>query len=880
MKNIMKIVLSCLLMLTICFTAISCGETETKKALSEVYSEIFKDVNVDEVREDVEFPSTIDDVQITYQSTDENIMSNSGAIVRGDSDKKVYVIVTLTRGEETYEKTVCFNVKAEGKKPYEGDVTATLTLAVQGGKINLSKGDTTNLIVTINGESSGEYEYSYSKEGLVTVSDTDVLSFNSDIKVDTSVVVTCNLKENKDVKDSITVYLKAPVIEGQYGDLTSEMINTIGNQSITVKGTVDDYYTDFNQSYNSSINHYEYTVYMEENKWNGSWNKVGSENVITDTYVAGNDVIIGASKKQGHALMRMYIDKNNVEQKAIVKNYVSQASLWEEQHLWNHLSQLANYINKFTYDEDAGAYHYVVDVNDETSLYLMTYLSFSLTPMLEDTLNDIWLFVDTNTKKITKMLAQTEVLLYGGTSDENGNTVDPDAKSYTVVEFNFENIGTTVVPSLKPFDAPSNVDVLKKALDEMKNSRNYTFRANETTTVKPQSDASEYEYESLSTSTSKKKVINTTSSTGTVGWYGQVTEDAVLIADTMKYEYSMDGEDYSTSYFGYKKINNDIFDYFELHIESEKQGETYKVVDSYLNGVKQYHGNIFDVVMPKFDLSPNIFKFAGSQTTSNNRTQYTFTLRETSIMREVAMQLSMHDYADDASANSQTQLSLVVDQDGHLVSVTFPYSLVGGTYMGYIQTTYSKLGTTVLPEDTFENYHERVLKQNWSEYLVKYYSSSFSTLDSHEESAEIVFSSIYGDVIDLLPNPSLFFNIVGDNFYGPFYDWISVGVDGDGNEINHGLVSITVKTDYADENQQMSDEQWQELLIEFKNALEPLGYKYNISASNLEASTHYVVYDVVNETGDDGITIKIENNGTRYLWIYFYQLGDFPKSAK
>lgn len=91
----------------------------------------------------------------------------------------------------------------------------------------------------------------------------------------------------------------------------------------------------------------------------------------------------------------------------------------------------------------------------------MTYLSFSLTPVLSDTLDKLYLKVENG--KVTQLLAQTEILYYGSNTEE-----DPDAMSYSDVKISFSNVGTTVVESPKPFDAPDYADKLQAALEKCK----------------------------------------------------------------------------------------------------------------------------------------------------------------------------------------------------------------------------------------------------------------------------------------------------------------------------------------------------------------------------------------------------------------------------
>ena len=46
------------------------------------------------------------------------------------------------------------------------------------------------------------------------------------------------------------------------------------------------------------------------------------------------------------------------------------------------------------------------------------------------------------------------------------------------------------------------------------------------------------------------------------------------------------------------------------------------------------------------------------------------------------------------------------DEEGNFVSSIYPYSLVSGTYMGYVSTTYSHVGTTELVNKRVEHMKE------------------------------------------------------------------------------------------------------------------------------------------------------------------------------
>lgn len=864
-KKIIYFALAIVMMITFASCGKNPSDSKAEKSAEDVYNSLFVDVDANNVISNLTFVASKDGYTITYDSSNTAVIANDGTVTRGNTDTKVFVVVTLTKDNIGTEFTKKFIVKAsEGSNLPVIRITASKTV--------IYKDDSIALDVSVANSTEKAYTWSFSTPGILAISDTNVVTVVGidKVKVDTSVTLTATLTSNSLVKQSITFTVKAPIDQGSVGDLTGAMIEEIANDSITVKGSLTDTYTDYKQSYNSKVQSYDMTVKMEDGKWSGAWNAADSDNVLTDIYVKGNEQVTDANKVTGHALKKLYVNKNNEVSSEIVKNYVSIPTIWESQHLWNHLGNLS--VKSFKFDDQAGAYRYDVNVNDEDSLYLMTYLAISLTPMLNDTFQKLWLYIEDG--HITKLIAQTEVLLYGGTTDDAGNIKDPDASSYTSIEVLFSNIGTTTVESPTQYDAPENVDLLNKALTTLKNTRNYTFRAVDTTTSAPSGDSSDYETSSTSNSSKvlKSKVSNNTSATGTVGTYGLVTSDATLFAKTIKYSYSMDGKDYRTEYSGYKKIDDASFDYFEYVVDSTTKVGT-------LAGKKKYNGDIFDI-MPKFDFSANVFKFASS-TSSNGKTLYTFELRESSIMRDIATEVSCYSYAVNAEATSGQKFTLVVDSDGNLISATYPYSIIDGTYMGYVKTTYSDINTTVIPEDTFDNYQPRVLKTSWNEYTVKHYTAN-GTTTSHDESAEIVFDATFGEDAKLIPTPSLFFNIVGDNFHGPFYNDITVGYDSDGNPINHGKVGITVTTELGDENSQMSDANFEALMAEFRVKLEEVGYSFNEGYSSTERSTTTrYVYTIENKNHDGGIEIVIENNGTKYLWIDFYILGDYvPKSAQ
>ncbi len=741
----------------------------------------------------------------------------------------------------------------------EAPVT-NVKVSIQASANKINKGEEVTLTVTVTEVEDQTYELSVSDETLLKVEGNKVICINTKA-VDTAVTVTAKSVADPKATASTSIIVVAPIIEGQVGELTSEMLKEIGNASITSTGTLTDYYVDFNQAANNSTIKYDMKVMMSEGYWYGEYNIQNNlRSQVVDVYKKGDvDGIKDSYGRAGHALTRLYINKNNEVAESVVKDYNSFASLWEEQHLWNHLSNLN--IDKFSYDVESELYVYNIDINNADDLYLMTYLSYCLTPLVSDTLMTVALKVENG--KITQFLGQTEVLFYGADIQE-----DADAMSYSSVVLEFSEIGTTVVPLPQVYEAPLHADVLKAALDKMANAKNYTYRVEDVTTYAPVTDGDDYIVESTNSSAVKakpltnkrEKVQNSNSSVGTVGSLGQVTENAILIAETGKYSYGMDDKLYYTNYSGYKQNSDNSYDYFEYDSKSQT-----------LVGKKRFEGTLTNV-LPTFDFSPNIFKYNGSTINTMGKEVYTFVLRSTDVTRDVALEISSYKYADDASKTATETLTLVVDEDGNLISTVYPYNLVEGTYYGYCNTTFSKVGTTELDADTFDGYVQREILTSWNQYTTKYYSENYSTLTTHDENTQVVIDAIYGASAKDLPAPTLFLDVFGDNLSGPFFDWKEKATDADGNPIYTSWIEITTTSSEFDENAKITN--YEEIIEELTTLLEAEGFvisKANTDTSGgpLGKSDRFICFI----KGD--IQIVIENNHTKYFWIKFYKTGDW-----
>ncbi len=742
------------------------------------------------------------------------------------------------------------NVPPIGPDPV---ITNPIEITLTAPTYEIQKGETVKLTVTVsNAAEDSSYTYQVSDSTLVNV-DHDNLIVIGDTTIDKIVTVTVISNEDTNKSVSKTFKVIAPHEEGRVGDLTSDMLVELGNPKITVSGTLTDYYKDYHSAANDSTHIYDISVEMSEGKWNGSWNIKGDkDNKIVDRYRIGSvDGLTNANGEKGHGLERAIIDKDNQVATRLEKNYVSIPELWESSHLWNHLGNLQ--ITKFTYDAENLVYKYNPDWTSADDNLLMGYLALSLTPLLTEQIVDFYLKIEEG--KITEILAETEKIVYGE-DPEN----DPDALSYTDVKLTISGLGTTVAADPTPYEAPEYAEVLTNALNTMKEAKNYTFSAKDVTTHEPSYDDSEYSLDSVKSSTARtNRVTDSTSSRGTVGQVGYVTKDAVLYVNTTKYNAALDDKLYVIAHSGLKQNSDGTYDEFK-----------YDPYQDTLVGTRKVKGSIFDA-LPGFDFSPNAFHFE-SATIKNGKTVYNFAINDSAITRDIALEIAPYGYSKNAAASATTRLKISVDSEGHFVGTTIPYDINGGMYIGYVTTSFSAIGTTVLDEDLFDGYVPRVLKASWNDYTVKYYSPTFSTQDTHEEAASVVFDAVYGASVVDMPSPATLLEILGDNIFGPFYDWDENGFDADGNQLYKQYVSITVETQDYDENMQMLH--YEELMNEIQAALEAEGFA--ISRANTDTTggetgrgNRYVCF-IKND-----IQIVIENNHTKYLWIYFYKTGDW-----
>ena len=789
-------------------------------------------------------------------------------------DTEINLTVRVNR-LSNLSKSVKFVVKAPSVLP-----TLTMSSKTASGT-KLKEGDE----VTINAAASD------GSEVLLSVSDTKLASVSGNIvsiistpEYTTPLTITASLKDYPDITRERKYYVSAAEkdgeIKGKDGNvLTTDLLKALGNESITVSGTVTDYYIDTENTANSLTTVYNTKVMMAEGAWYGEWYADGSQsNLIYDNYRKGDTADYtyvnndGEVTTGGHALERIYIDKNNTVQRKVESDSMSNALVWENQHLWNHIAEMATDISsKFIYDavNDVFTYEwYIVEnsyvvVKDQYDYYLMTYLSYSLTPFLDDTLDSISFKMENG--EITKLMARTE-------TQTGDNKV-----AYTEVSLNFSDIGTTTVPEPTKYKEGENT-VLANAIEKMKNANNYTFSAKEIATTSPTVDEDDY-----NVSASASASFPTLTNNGTVGLVGRITSDKILLKRTGEYQ-QYDDYQYWIEYTGYNQVSADKYDYFKYDASAKK-----------LVGTKKYSGTIADVI-PQWDFSADVFKWVGSRATldsNGQRVEYSeYVLRDSQIIGEIAKEFSMHSNANSTVASSKYQLSILVDLDGNVVSTSYPYEY--GGWFGYVETTYSDVGTTAFT-DEFDGYEERVLP-DWSDLSTDSYwykhTSNLEKYGCYNENAtgsdkyhkygvcdhKATFDKIIKDVYNMEANQFISMNslreIFGDSI-NAFFGYKSETLT-DGTTAYTDYINLTAQApaEYLDDKNNLQAG-FGEFFDKIKTVLQNAGFTYNAGVSDITGgergtSDRKMVFS------SDKLTIAITNNHTRHCWIYIYNYGDYP----
>ncbi|MCH5160530.1 MAG: hypothetical protein J1G04_00715 [Clostridiales bacterium] len=797
----------------------------------------------------------------------------------------IYTLVLIM----SFSLVACHNKDKNNTPPDVPPDVPVIEVKIGDAASTISAGETIQLTATVTGTDNTAVNWSVSDPATLMVSETGLVSVvTAPEKIDKNVIVTATSAADPTKKDTKPIRVKTAVVEGTVGRLTSAAIKAIGNDAITATGTVTDIYRNHYDSGKDRTTSYESEVKMEDGKWSGKWRvKNSNDEYIANVYKRGTNktkYVVAtdgyrAEYADGYEMLTEYIDKdNNIATKAVT-DYLSVPTAWETQHLWNHLYQLN--VNEFTYDPDTPEiYTMELDENaDEDTLYLMAYIVVSLTPMLtgEDSLRSLTLVLDDD-DKIVKLKGQSYISYSGAEYSQTGTLVDWSSMSYTEVELDFTGVGNTTVAGVTKYTADKNADKLTAALDEMHKATSYHYELTDTTTYQPEYDEGDYSVESLSNSLTMGAknaavncgvtVKNRNDSEGTVGTRVWVTPAAILVEKTGKYSATSDGKAYHLEYSGYRQFDG-YYEKFEY--DSTITNEAKEKVGG-LKGTKHVAGNLMSV-MPKFEFSSALFSCV--EGIQNGKQVYIFTLKETSVIRDIALQIDTMYYADSATAisGSASVLTLTVDADGHLISARYPYSL-SGVYMGYCTVKYSGINATTISSDLATNYVERGWRTSWDQYTVMYYDD-INGERINDMNAQAAIEDIYGANASGLPTAEDILNIFGDELSGPFYGDRQMEKP-DGTKWLRRDLSLTLRSTEYDENGMVTN--FDAIVAKCDEVFGAKGFVKDMQQTDVSGGesgrySRYVVWTT------DKITIVLENNFTKNFWLYFYNAGEYNRAA-
>ncbi len=601
-----------------------------------------------------------------------------------------------------------------------------------------------------------------------------IVRLKGDVRFDTTATITASLKDNANISKTISVRLlqtrgNQEPVEGKNGiRLTKENLGEISNASITSTGVLSDITLTVSNG-REDKNSYEMLVKMAQDRWYGAWNIMGKKLVTSDTYVK-SATTVNARDESGNIVAknvmdRLYINSKNQLASKTVKNSASVPTLWENQHLWNHLTTSYLTVDDFNFDEDVdaaalgyvsrgtsntsmSAFKYRFDATDEQTAYLFAYIKQSLTPLAggDDAIEDLWVIVDS--EGVLGIYAKTYVESYWGTEDNTPvQGSEPVSKSWSTIMLTLSDIGTTTVADPTPYTVGTRdvYTILEKSLSYMKDSKSYKFMAVDTATRAPTVNEDDYTISggvdsgstgsgssSGSTTHSGKFYdhvdsvgLNGQAATGTMGYVVANTANPfVLFEQVGKYSSSMDDNIYHFTYTGYKGFTDGSgAAYYEEFAYNSK-------IDGFA-GTRIVNADI-STLLPLFNFSTALFKY-DSMKMDGDREVHTFSLIDPTLTFEVVQQMSIDKQRNSASSSAENTVQISVAYDTSkeesdpsaytIVSTSYPYSFAGGTYAGYITTYYYGIGTTTITEnEVFGNkYQQRVLPTSWAEVAHKGY---------------------------------------------------------------------------------------------------------------------------------------------------------------
>lgn len=935
MKKFSKATRSLIAML-ICFTMVmsfvSCGKKSGTTVTFDMQissSEITKGADVSV------FGSVTGSEDTSYEIIIKNVDGSDGAsyldIVQNGSlykisvnnnvaEEKQVVIEGYPNADPTLVKTANLTIKANvfGTTKIDASMISSKNSA---RKTYVRKGDEVELKVDL---STTEKDKSYSvsvenpagMDGLVTVGEDNKITVNGDVTENKKVTITVTSNANPAVTKSFQITVKPPKTAGAVGNLTQATLDKLGNLKLAVSGTLSDVET---KNGKTSETVYEFRTYLNasatkqtneqgmfddyvfsEATWTSEWNIQNSKNVLSNTYVRGDDGLT----------LKKFINKNNQVATEVVTDSYSNELTWASQRYWNHLGYLDLSLfeqdpddeNLYTYEMDYGTIE--SDFIGNTTYtpsedeYLMMYLAWSLTPVLDEQFYKFGLRLDEN-GDVSQIIGSTyENNLYS--YDDEGNS-SVSGSYYTTVTMTVDAYGDEVsAPEITPYAEPTDAEdkvafgYLKTALDDLakKDKSNYTFKVKDTSTYAPSYDSSDYEISgSEGTSAPTTSATGTwdgkvhtrpyTSTDGEVGYMGIVAEEGMLLNRTT--EYSNGG--YRTDVSGFKQNDDGTYEQFEYS-------------DGKLTGKSRKTGKVADR-LPGFDVSPYIFKYA-TMTIDEDNTDiriYSFSLIDAVIIRDVANEFCMKDYANYATSDAKQAFLINVaynktTQKVQLLGVTFAYDINYSTYTGYYQTSFNDFGTATLPDDLFseENYVTKEFPTSWNYFEAEYRAAE--NAEAEKTKAGDLFDEVFGTnagtkkpASEAMPSPMVFSSIFADNFsVKVFHDYFKTGnKTSKGDEVKPE-VSFNVWVDDIDldSNRGLTLRKYNEIIGKLNEEMEKYGFT-DYEAGNITdkegtySKTRQKCY--INENaGDHGIVIRIQNIGYKTFYVYIYAMGDWTPS--
>ena len=890
MKTFLKRAIVALLAVTMLLGVVACasqGSSEVNVVIGQAATEI-------KAGDSIKLVATVtgaDDKTVTWSSSDEDVLTVS--------QEGVVTVVAAPAENKTVSIIATANADTSKKAAHQFTVVKGRALAIDINKktVNITEGESVQLTATVTGADETGVIWSSENTDFLVVDQNGLVTVAKSPSLDMAIKITATAKADETKKVSCTFYLKKKATQGEVGDLTSAMIAEIGNASVTITGKVYEKYEDYVTNSNSWTNEYDMTVTMQDGKWASRHNAVDNIfNVISSTYLRGDNTVTDANGITGHAAMHAYIDRHNEVVVAPLTDTGSVPTVWEEMHLYNHLSQLD--VNKFEFDGaieiggKTGGYRYKIEPINEygdnfygddgkvdmtkpaaIDAYLMMRLGVSLTPILNpgngETIEELYLRV--NNGKVDAILFKSNSITW---KDRDGEKTV--AAQYLIGTLYIGEVGTTEVAMPAPLEGPTGTsmkgtplkELLEKGLNEIKAATNYTYSLKDTATYTPSSGESEFSASTpVYTMGTGTTVRDGFSATGAVGSIAYVTENAILYKNTIKFDAAYDGKLYKTSYSGYKQIDDGSVSgkpyYDEFSYSSDSDGNKTPA----MVGTRRIYGTLREDAMPSFDFSANIFQFNESKR-SGNTFIYKFYLVASEISKDVAMQMSKYTYAKNAIADGAILLQISVNEEGHLVETVFPYQISRGD-TGYCTSTYSDVGTTELPEGVFNDYVERGWRTEWNQYDTKYYypnhtTSGWTTATSTKNSEEVM-RAVFGDSYNDLPKPGVFMEVFGDLLFGPFFDWNTV--EQGGEKLYYDYVTIKTRSENADENSKITDYDVKMAALDAK--LGECGYKRSPVNCGVSGTDKVVTYI------KNGVLIVVTNNGTVHFDIEFRKVGEW-----